>query len=248
MAWLIGLRAQSPWLDLAGPGLIREEPNKGVGVLDTSLPFEDCWSAVPKNMRDSIRKARRKIDEAGGCEVVVVRGGELAAAFERFVELEGSGWKAAEGGALARLPAQRALWRDYLTGAENAQIRFLYIADRLAAAQITVTTADTLFLPKIAFSEDLARFAPSNVLMADLLEACCTDPALARIDCLAWQPWHPRWGITREPTYALIVFNHRTLRGLVARAARGAWGLFNRRAVQGAGERPTRRDVARIET
>ncbi|HEX4109082.1 MAG TPA: GNAT family N-acetyltransferase [Solirubrobacteraceae bacterium] len=245
--WLLGLRAASPWLELASGGLVRVEPNRGVGVLDTSREFGECWRALPENMRDSIRKARRKIDEHGGAEIVVTTGPEIAAAYERFVELEVSGWKAHQGGALANMPIEAGLWRDYLRIADTAQVRSLHIDGRLAAAQVTVTTARTLFLPSIAYAEDLANLSPSNVLMADLLESCCNDPAIDRIDCMAWQPWHPRWGMTREPTYSLVAFNHRTVRGLAARFARSGWELFNRASVRGSAARTTRRGSERVD-
>jgi CelD/BcsL family acetyltransferase involved in cellulose biosynthesis len=214
---LEGLRLGSPWLELADAGLVRGEPERGVGVLDASLAFDECWRAVPKNMRNSIRKARRKMDENGGAEVSVATGTELSAAYERFLELEASGWKA--GGALADMPLEEGLWRDYLRVADTAQVRSLRIDGRLAAAQITVTWGRTLFIPRIAYNEELANLAPGSVLMADLLEACCNDPAIDRIDCMMWQPWHQRWGMAREPTYSLTLFNHRTVRGFAARAA-----------------------------
>lgn len=240
MLWLLGLRAGSPWLELADAALVRAEPDRGAGVLDTSLAFGDCWRAVPKNMRNSIRKARRKIDEQGGAEVVVATGPDVAAAHERFVELEASGWKAHQLNALANMPIEGGLWRDYLRVADTAQVRSLRIDGRLAAAQITVTRARTLFLLRIAYDEEFASLSPSNVLMADLLEACCNDPAIDRIDCLMWQPWQQRWGMAREPTYSLVMFNQRTVRGLAARAARRGWERFNRASAPGSPEGTSR--------
>jgi len=216
---LAGLRVGSPWLELADAGVARAEPDRGVGVLDTGLAFDESWRAVPKNMRNSIRKARRKIDENGGAEITVATGLEIGAAYERFLELEASGWKADQGGGLANMPIEGGLWRDYLRVSDTAQVRSLRVDGRLAAAQITVTCARTLFLPRIAYNEELASLSPSNVLMADLFEVCCNDPAIDQIDCMMWQPWHQRWGMAREPTYSLAIFNHRTVRGLAGQAA-----------------------------
>jgi CelD/BcsL family acetyltransferase involved in cellulose biosynthesis len=245
--WLVGLRAGSPWLALADRALVQDEPRNGAGVIETRAPFEERWRAVPANMRNAVRKARRKIGEAGDCEVVVATGADLPAAFERFLELEASGWKGRAGSALASRPADAALWLRYLERAPDAQIRLLDIGGRPAAAQITLITARTMFLPKIAYDEELARFAPSNVLMAALIEACCEDPAVDRIDCLMWQPWHPRWGMTREPTYSLVAFNRRSVRGNAARAGRAAWALLHRGAVLGTRERPSRRGTQHVE-
>jgi CelD/BcsL family acetyltransferase involved in cellulose biosynthesis len=246
--WLVELRAGSPWLELAGAQeLVRAEPHGGAGVLDTRPPFGQRWSAVPKNMRNSIRKARGRLDANGGAEIVVARGAEIAAAYERFVELEASGWKAHRAGALADMPHDRGLNGDYLRSCATAQVRSLNLDGRMIAGQLAVTTARTLFLTKIAYDETFAELSPSNVLMAELIEACCEDPAIDRIDCLEWHPWHPRWGMVREPTYSLIAFNRRSLRGLAARAARGGWELANRASTRGSALRPTRRGSERVD-
>lgn len=228
--WLTGLRAGSPWLELAGEdGLLRPEPDGGVGVMDTSVAVEECWRAVPKNMRHTIHNARHRIDARGGAEIVVATGDDVAPAYERHIELEASGWKGRAGTSLAQCAFDRELLRDYLALEGSAQVRTLAIGGRLAATQVATRVGATLFLRRIAYNEQFAKCAPSNVLLADLLETCCEDPGIDRIDCLAWQPWIPRWGMMREPTYSLVAFNQRTIRGTAARASRGGWERLRER-------------------
>ncbi len=58
------LRIGSPWLALADDrAYVEEEPGEGVGVLDTRRNPDAWWREMPKNMRGSIREARRKIGE-----------------------------------------------------------------------------------------------------------------------------------------------------------------------------------------
>jgi CelD/BcsL family acetyltransferase involved in cellulose biosynthesis len=121
------------------------------------------------------------------------------------------------------MPVEGGLWREYLRTAANTQVRSLFVDGRFAAGQIGITSARTLFLARIPYDEELSELSPSNVLMADLIEDCCNDPAIDRIDCMMWQPWHQRWGMDREPTYSLTVFNEKTARGLAMRAAWRAW-------------------------
>jgi CelD/BcsL family acetyltransferase involved in cellulose biosynthesis len=217
---LARLRAHSPWLELFDGGLVTVEEDGGVGILDTSLPFDECWGSVTKNMRNSLRKSRRKISERGGSEIVVhTEGPELERAYDQFVALEASGWKAKEGFYLANMPVEGGLWRDYLLGAGNAQVRSLFVDGRLAAAQTTIRHERTLFLHRIAYEEELSDVSPSNILMADLIKACCDDPAIDRIDCMTWQVWNQRWGMSCEPTHSVVLFNDRTVRGLATRTA-----------------------------
>jgi CelD/BcsL family acetyltransferase involved in cellulose biosynthesis len=222
--WLTGLRASSPWLALAGEEvLVREEPDGGVGVLDTRVALERCWAAVPRHMRHSIHNARHRIDARGGARIEVASGDDVAVAYQRHVELEACGWKGRAGTSLAERSFDRELLREYLAVEPSAQVRTLWIGGRLAATQVATCVAGTLFLRRIAYAEEYAKCSPSNVLLADLIESCCADPGIERIDCLAWQPWIPRWGMTREPTYSLVAFNQRTVRGTAARASRGGW-------------------------
>jgi CelD/BcsL family acetyltransferase involved in cellulose biosynthesis len=99
---------------------------------------------------------------------------------------------------------------------DTAEIRSLYVEGRLAASQLSVRVAATHFLLKVAYDESVADLSPSNVLFANLIETCCEDSTVNRIDCTVWQPWHARWGMTREPTYELFAFNRSSAGGWLA--------------------------------
>ena len=208
---LTGLRSVSPWLELADCAQVQVEADGGVGVLDTSGGIDECWGAIHKNMRHSIRKARRRVSASGDASVVVATGSDVAGAYEAFIALEASGWKGRGAGALVKMAQERELLRDYLRVSGTAQIRSLHIDGRLVASQVAVTVARTLFLWRIAYDQRFSALSPSNVLMADLVQTCCADPGIDRIDCLVWQPWHARWGMAREPTYSLLDFNPRSV-------------------------------------
>lgn len=227
--WLTGLRADSPWLSIGGRGgHARVEPHGGVGVLDVATAGE-----LPRNMRDAVRKARRRIEAAGGGELTVASGAAIGAAFERHVALEASGWKGRKGTALAARAFERELLGAYAQSAPGAQVRMLSIGGEPAASQLCFTTAGTLALRAIAYDERFADCSPSNVLMADLVEHCRAQAAIERIDCLVWHDWHARWGMTRVPTHTLAAFNAAgargraaglAYRGRLALAARVGWG------------------------
>jgi CelD/BcsL family acetyltransferase involved in cellulose biosynthesis len=212
---LLGQRRDSPWLKFTGGGnLIFPEPEGGVGILETDTDFDARWRALPRKIRDSVRRGRERIGDAGRIEVAT--GPAIGAAFDDFVALEASGWKGEAGTALAHRPSELALMRDYVTNSSAAQMRTLRIRGQVAAMQMAVTTAGRVVLLKVAYDESLAEFAPGNVLLADLIEVCCRAPDIKRIDCINWQPWESRWGMTREPTFQFVAFNRRTIRGTLA--------------------------------
>jgi hypothetical protein len=229
-AWdVVNIRSRrigSPWVELAASkGWVQEEPGGGVGILDTRLGAEEWRQSLPKNMRDSVRKARGRVAATRGSEVIVSTGSEVPAAFAEWVALEASGWKGVEGAALAHRPEWRDVLGHYLSLTESAQVRSLLVDGRVVASQICVTCDRSLVLMKVAYDEELARLSPGNVLMADLVEACCESPDIDRIDCMVWLDWHQRWGMVREPTYRILAFNQRSVRG---RAAQAAWNVRRR--------------------
>lgn len=212
------IRLGSPWLDISGiAGRFEEEPTQGVGVLDTTRPPDTWWSQLPRNMRNSVKRSRSRARQMGGTSVETFRGAGIPYAFEQYVALEATQQKHSWGTSLSQQPRFSHLLRDYLASVDSSQVRHLLINGRLAACQLGVIVDRTYFLLKIAYDPELAQFSPGNLLMADLVEACCTDSHIDRIDCTVWQPWHERWGMVREPTFAFTAFNRNTVRGRAAR-------------------------------
>jgi len=219
-ALITNLRAESPWLHLAvGRAQVRHEESGGVGILDTRHDVDAWQRTLPKNMRDTIRKTRKRVATAGGAQITVATQSDVPAAYERFIALEASGWKGAHGTSISQSGAWCELLGHYLESTKSAQIRSLYIDGRIAASQLCVTVGTSLVLLKVAYDEQLAQLSPGNLLMANLAEECCEDPLIDRIDCTVWQDWHQRWGMYREPTFDLFAFDHRTWRGKAIGAA-----------------------------
>ncbi len=88
------------WNSLSGAETVRTAiyPQAGWGVVDCSRPFDETFSALSKNFRGNLRKARNKLAKLEGVEFVSARGPEeLASALEVFLDVEASGWKGASG-------------------------------------------------------------------------------------------------------------------------------------------------------
>ena len=198
-------------------GLTAERRHGGHSILDTTTPYDEWLAGTGRNLRASLRKARNRAERRGELTVTAAtEADEVAAAFDEFVAIEGSGWKAATD-ALANRPVDREVMRRFLLAAGPAGaavVRTLRLDGRPAAAQLAVTTGDTLELLKVAYDEELADLSPSNLLMADLLQHCCERDDVARIDLVTNQPWHARWHAATQPTYQLRDPQLRRLGGL----------------------------------
>ncbi len=213
---LCRLRLGSAWLELDGcTKHVRAEPGHGVAVLDTAMAFEERWSQLPKKLRQSIRTARNRIERRGGAEVIVSTHDDVAAAFDQHVALEAGGWKGTCGAALTHTPHIRDTWGEYLRVSASAQIHTLHIDNRLAASICGTAHAGTFVALFMTYDESLAELSPGSVLFAELIEHCCADPTILRLDALGWAKWLDRWAFDPEPTYELLAFNG--LRGGVAK-------------------------------
>jgi CelD/BcsL family acetyltransferase involved in cellulose biosynthesis len=220
-----GMRPGSGTLRLAtaaSSGLSAETRWGGYSVVDTRAGGDDWFAAAGKNLRGALRKARNRFEREGTLTITVATApDDVAAAYEEFVKVEASGWKA-DAGALVNRPAERALLAQFLAeeaARGAAQVRAVRLDGRAAAAQLATVTGRTLELYKVAYDDELSALSPSNLLMADLVRACCDDPAIDGIDLVTNQPWHDRWHATEHPTYQARDANLRRPAGIATRLA-----------------------------
>jgi CelD/BcsL family acetyltransferase involved in cellulose biosynthesis len=219
---LNGLRPGMAFLRLAvaaPSGIQAETRYGGHSVIETGVTGDEWFAATSKNLKASLRKARNRLERRGAMAVTTATTrDEVEAAFDEYVAIEATGWKA-EAGALANRPVEHALLRHFLLAAADSgrvSVRTLRLDGRPAAAQLTSLTTGTLELLKVAYDEELADLSPSNLLMADLIRECCDSPDVTRIDLLTNQTWHDRWHADEHPTYKARGFNLRRPGGVAA--------------------------------
>lgn len=222
---LNGLRSGMGFLRLAtasGYGIETEVRHGGYSTIDTTIGADDWRAAAGKNLRAGLRKAGNRIRRRGTVTVTeATTPDDVARAFDEYVAIEASGWKA-EAGALVNRPRDRALLhRFFVDGAAGGRVlvRILRLDGRPVAGQLAAVTARSLELFKVAYDEAYAELSPSNLLMADLVEACCGRPDVDRIDLLTDQPWHRRWHAASHPTYKARDLDLRRPGGLTSRVA-----------------------------
>jgi len=220
---LNGLRPGSAFIRLAtaaSTGLYAEVRHGGFSTIETRVTADEWMAAASRNLRSGLRKARNRFEARGTMTISeVTTPAEVEAAFEEYVAIEATGWKA-DSGALANQPVDRALMRHLLVACAatgQATVRMLRLDGRAVAGQLATIGAGTLVLYKVAYDEAHADLSPSNILLADLIKACCDRPDVDRIDLVTKQPWHERWQAVAQPTYRTRDLNVRRPGGLVSR-------------------------------
>jgi CelD/BcsL family acetyltransferase involved in cellulose biosynthesis len=107
---------------------------------------------------------------------------------EAFLGLEDAGWTGRAGTALASDPNQAAFAREAAMSFQK-EGRLVMLATAagsgVAAELFAVRSGGTLFMFKIAFDEQLARFSPGTHLIRDMTKWFAADASLDRIDSCA---------------------------------------------------------------
>ncbi|MBB6124186.1 GNAT family N-acetyltransferase [Sphingobium subterraneum] len=209
-------------------------------LLASPLSAQDYWEAQmrPKK-RKEIRRLINRLDEMG---TVVHRRladpAELPDWTEDFLRIEASGWKGANGSAIASHPATDAYFRAALAGAQQAGMLDMLRIDcdgHAIAMLVNFRHGRGGFSYKIAIDENFGRFSPGVLIEIDNLYRTQDDDALDWMDSCA-APDHPMidglWAQRRRIGQYRVALHGRgfarlsratsfTLAGSVERARRG---------------------------
>jgi CelD/BcsL family acetyltransferase involved in cellulose biosynthesis len=191
-------------------------------VIDTARTYDALLESVSKNLRANLRKAARKLQEAGAMRISRETGlptddadarARVRFAYETFLALEGSGWKG-EGGtasAIALNASTRAFYAQLIDSASEAflpEIAILWQGTQPLAAQFSLEVAGMKHVLKVGYDEQAKRLSPGHVLLAHIVEAACAS-GLQGVNLVIEQPWHDVWRPQRHETYAGVRFRSR---------------------------------------
>jgi CelD/BcsL family acetyltransferase involved in cellulose biosynthesis len=144
---------------------------------------------VSSGKRKEIRRQRRRLEEMAPVTFMTTHQASFAeAALKDFLVLEASGWKGLAGTAAANDPSIRAFVESAVTALAargQARIDRMFLNGQPIAASITLSSGDTAWCWKIAYSEGVARYSPGVQLVFELTESLLADARVARTDSCA---------------------------------------------------------------
>lgn len=168
--------------------------------VDVHGPFEKYWDSRGKNLRQNMRKQRRRLDELGIRPELRVqsRPCDIADAVARYGTLESRGWKAAQGTAVTADNDQGRFYREALTAFANrgeAAIYELWFGDRHVASDMTIRSGKTLVILKTTYDESVDRqFSPAFLLREQAFRELFDSRQVQRIEFYGrLMPWHLQW-------------------------------------------------------
>lgn len=177
-AWSIEFHAIDPryapaFSGVGGEALISYHARTiGVGP---GIAFDAYWNDRPKNLRSNIRRytnrLEREADSSGFASLSSPE--EMTDGVRRFGELESAGWKAAAGTAVSIDNIQGRFYAEVLrnfASSGQAEVCELTIGGQLAASRLLIGNQSMQVILKTSYDESLARFAPSRLMLYQILE------------------------------------------------------------------------------
>lgn len=166
-------------------------------VVSTAMPPAEFEARLSRNSRQMLRRAARRYGAFSGTgSVRALAPEELADEFERFLDVEASGWKGAHGSAIRQAPGEEGFYRDLvrlisLDG--RCEIHSLYAEGRCIASGLWVFTRHQAVLLKCGYDESYAHASPGRLLTHRSLLLCCADSEIGSVSLLGDAPWLRHW-------------------------------------------------------
>lgn len=189
--------------------LIAQWPSQRSPYLDLPSPGEDPFKNSPpkyKSSRNRTKSYHKKLSQFGEIHLDVTTEFQEER-FQRFLELESSGWKGKHGGAIGNSAVTTEFYRQALSAAsQHGHFRMYSLVlrdkpDFPVAMDMGLLVNNRYYSPKIAYDESYAKCSP-GVLLGALTIADLAKQGVSRFDFLGAQSRHKSiWSLTVRPHY-----------------------------------------------
>jgi CelD/BcsL family acetyltransferase involved in cellulose biosynthesis len=191
------------------------------------LPPEALEQQLDGKFRANLRRRRRKLAQHGALCLERVEGGErLAKVLEQGFCLEESGWKGAQGTAMASRPETRQFYTSLArlgAGEGWLALYLLSAGDRPVAFHYGLQYGGTYLLLKPGYDEAVGECSPGQLLVEEVLRDLGRRGA-REFDFLGpMMPWKLDWTDRLRPHCWLFILRP-TLKGRLLHAARFQYG------------------------
>jgi hypothetical protein len=184
---------------------------------------------VSRNLKGNLRKARSKLCKRDEAKFLTTRDPNLLPEYyEKFLDIEASGWKGANGSATAvkldpSLTHFYGRLVEYFGSVGDCEINLLEIDGRIAAGQFGLIVGNAMHLLKIGYAEDFAELAPGNLLLANTLDRLSKDSRISEVDLVTDAAWHRSWRPAQQRVYGCCIYTDGPAARLLLACGHGYW-------------------------
>ena len=162
-----------------------------MGTVDTRADFETLIAGRSKNLRSTLRRRRRRLEEMGVLRFTMVDrfspepdGQPLEPLFRKMFELEEKSWKKEAGGTVLGTPGIFDFYVEL--GQLMSEGGFLRVAmleheDRLIAYDLAVESKGVYHSYKVSYDPDFNAYGPGQLLHESILSHACASPAIEAV-------------------------------------------------------------------
>jgi CelD/BcsL family acetyltransferase involved in cellulose biosynthesis len=168
-------------------------------ALTVAGTFDDYWAARGKNLRHNVKRQRAKlVEQSVSLRLDIVDTPErVAGAIADYGRIEGAGWKAQEGTAVALDNAQgrfyRSVFESFCAMGAGRIYRYLF-DDRVVAMDMCLHTADTLVVLKTTYDETVKVVSPATLMRHEIVKTLFDEGRVRRVEFYGKaMEWHLRW-------------------------------------------------------
>jgi CelD/BcsL family acetyltransferase involved in cellulose biosynthesis len=188
--------------------------------------FEAYWRQRPAQLRNTVERARRRLDRSHMWRIDIVRAPSPAleqgiAAYQRVYA---QSWKEPEPNP-AFMPGLIRMAADQ----GSLRLGLLWLDGEAVAAQVWVVTAGKAHIFKLAYQSGFERFSVGSVLTAALMQHVMDVDGVREVDYLTGDDNYKKdWMSHRRERVGLIAFDTSRPRGVLAWARHHAGKLYRR--------------------
>lgn len=172
----------------------------------------DYLAAREGALRNTIKRAERKLANAGAQIEILSSSDETERAIQAFVSVYGRSWKRPEP------------YPDFMPGlmrlcAEAGWLRvgLVWLNGEPIAAQLWIVANARAEIYKLAYDEAHKSLAPGTVLTARLMQHVIDVDRVNEVDYLIGDdPYKAQWTSERRERWGLVAYNRRSARGLLS--------------------------------
>jgi CelD/BcsL family acetyltransferase involved in cellulose biosynthesis len=177
--------------------------------------WEAYESGLGRNLRQDLRRRRRRLEEEGKLTLEIFDGKErLEELLEEGFRLEGSGWKEAQGTSINTQPAVRLFYTQVAHWAAERgwlQLAFLRLDQRTIAFDYCLENNKIHYMLKIGYDPAYGKFSPGKVLR-HLMIARAFSKGITTYELLgAFEPWKRKWSNAYYELWSLHMFTREGL-------------------------------------
>ncbi len=180
---LMNLKASSPTLSFL-PGLAEEHgysssftETEVAPLLELPSSYEDYMKGLSKKNRHELRRKLKRIESLEGVKITKITDTrELQSSLKTFIALHKEG-----------SPSKERFWEkkgmpgffqeiaSRLAFQKWAELNFLFYEDRIMAALLNFSYADTIYFYNVAFHKDFSRYSPGLFLFNHCLKQAISE-------------------------------------------------------------------------